>query len=147
VSVHGQLVIGERLRLVSTVARTELAVEEGGCLEIGDAVFINYGCSISASQLVRIGDECSIGTHVIIMDNDFHEVDPARRTERPASAPIILEENVWLGARVIVLKGVTIGRGSVIAAGSVVTRSVPPFSVAAGVPARVIRSLERGAGR
>jgi maltose O-acetyltransferase len=108
-------------------------------------VFINYGCSISASQQVRIGDDCSIGTHAIIMDNDFHEIDPGRRRLRPASAPIVLEENVWLGARVTVLKGVTIGRDSVVAAGSVVTRDIPPGTIAAGVPARVIRSLEAGA--
>ena len=58
-----------------------------------------------------------------------------------ASGPIILEENVWLGARVIVLRGVTVGAGSVIGAGSVVTRDIPPRSVAAGLPARVIRAL------
>lgn len=137
----GEMRFGPRLRLVSTVATTELVASDGGRLEVGEGVFVNYGCSISASELVRIGDHCSIGTHVIIMDNDFHQVDPEQREERPASAPIILEEKVWLGARVIVLKGVTIGRDSVIGAGSVVTRDIPPRCVAAGVPARVIRKL------
>jgi len=134
--------VGARLRLVSTIATTELVTGSGGWLEIGEGVFINYGCSISANEQVRIGDRCSIGTHVIIMDNDFHQVDPQRREERPNSAPIVLEENVWLGARVIVLKGVTIGHDSVVGAGSVVTRDIPPRCVAAGVPARVIRMLE-----
>jgi len=141
VQVWGKLLVGDRVRLVSTVAITELVVGQGGTLEIGESAFINYGCSIAASQLVRIGPRCNIGTHVIMMDNDFHRVEPERRTDRPESRPIILEENVWLGARVIVLRGVTVGAGSVIGAGSVVTRDIPPRSVAAGLPARVIRAL------
>jgi maltose O-acetyltransferase len=137
----GHLLVGDRLLLVSTPAVTELAVHDGGTLEIGDRVFINYGCSIVASLLVRIGPRCSIGTHAILMDNDFHRPEPERRNERPESRPIVLEENVWLGARVTVLRGVTIGRDSVIGAGSVVTRDIPPRSVAVGLPARVVRCL------
>jgi maltose O-acetyltransferase len=68
-------------------------------------------------------------------------MEPERRNEMPASAPIVLEENVWIGIRAIVLRGVTIGQGSVIGAGSVVVNDVPPRSLAAGVPARVIRTL------
>ena len=136
----GKLIIGDRTRLVSTVAKLELAVEDG-ILEIGEGTFINYGCSIGATQQVCIGPHCSIGTYAILMDNDFHRLEPERRDERPESAPIILEENVWLGARVIVLRGVTIGRGSVVGAGSVVTHDIPPRSMAAGVPAEVIKIL------
>ncbi len=135
IEAYGRMIIGERVRLVSTIATTELVAGEHGTLEIGESAFINYGCSIAASQLVRIGPRCNIGTYVIMMDNDFHRLEPERRDERPESKPIILEENVWLGARVIVLRGVTIG------AGSVVTRDVPPRSVAVGLPARVIRTL------
>ena len=144
VSNWGMMRVGERLRLVSTIATTELVAGRDASLEIGDRVFINYGCSIAANERIRIGSNCSIGTYVIMMDNDFHRLEPERRNERPDSAPILLEENVWLGARVIVLKGVTIGAGSVIAAGSVVVKDVPPRSLAAGVPAKVIRSLDRG---
>lgn len=136
----GRMVIGDRVRLVSTVAKLEL-VAEGGALEIGEGTFINYGCSIGATQLVRIGANCSIGTYAILMDNDYHRLEPERRNERPESAPIVLEDNVWLGARVIVLRGVTIGAGSAIGAGSVVTRNIPPRSLAAGAPARVIKAL------
>ncbi len=137
----GSLIVEDRVRLVSTVAVTELVATEGGTLEIGEGTYINYGCSISASQLVRIGPHCTIGTYVIMMDNDFHRREPERRNERPESRPIILEENVWLGARAIVLRGVTVGAGSVIGAGSVVTRDIPPRSVAVGLPARVIETL------
>ncbi|MCZ7672776.1 MAG: acyltransferase [Chloroflexi bacterium] len=132
--------IGNRVQIVSTIAKTEL-VAANGLLEIGDGTFINYGCSIAANKLVRIGKNCNIGTYVIMMDNDFHRLEPERRYEFPESEPIILENNVWLGARVIVLKGVTIGEGSVIGAGSVVTKDIPPRSLAAGMPAKILREL------
>ena len=135
------MIIGNRVRLISNVATLELAVGPGATLEIGERVFINYGCSFGATQLIRIGPRCVIGTYVIMMDNDYHRLEPERRNERPPSAPIVLEENVWLGARVIVLRGVTIGAHSVIGAGSVVTRDIPPRTVAVGMPARVIKSL------
>ena len=138
---YGKLIVGDRSTLVSTIATLEIVSGERGTIDIGDRVFINYGGSIAASELIRIGSRCHIGTHAILMDNDFHSVDPARRGERPPSKPIVLEENVWLGALVIVLRGVTIGKGSVIGAGSVVTRDIPAYCVAAGQPARVIRRL------
>jgi len=135
----GQLLVADRVMIMSTVATT--AIDVMGTLEIGERAFINYGGSISAEQLVRIGPRCSLGPHVMIMDNGFHRLEPDRRDERPESRPVVLEENVWLGARAIVLPGVTIGAHSVIGAGSVVTRDIPPRSLAAGLPARVIRTL------
>ena len=141
ITVGGTLRVADRVRIFSIPVRTELAVRAGGTLDIGSQTFINYGCSISAAELVRIGPRCNIGSHVIIMDNDFHSLDPEHRLEIPPSAPIILEENVWVGVRVTVLRGVTIGAGSVIAAGSVVTKDVPPRTLAGGLPAKVIRDL------
>ncbi len=138
---RGRLLIGDRARLVSTIATLEISVGTDGILEIGNNVFINYGCSIAATQRVHIGSDCAIGTYCIMMDNDFHRLEPERRFELPESAPIVLQDNVWLGARVIVLRGVTIGAGSAIGAGSVVTHDIPARSLAAGIPARVIRSI------
>jgi maltose O-acetyltransferase len=138
---RGTLIIRDRVRLMSTVARLEIATGEMGTIDIGEQSFINYGCSLGATQLVRIGPRCQIGPHSMLMDNDFHRIEPERRLERPDSAPIVLEANVWLGARVIVTRGVTIGEGSVVGAGSVVTSDVPPRTVVAGVPARVIRTI------
>lgn len=137
----GRLEVASRVRIVSTVAQTELVVGRDGLLEIGESTFINYGCSISASGEVRIGAECNIGTHVMIMDNEFHSIEPERRNEIPESRPIELADNVWIGGRSIVLGGVSIGYGSVIGAGSVVTKDVPDRSIAVGVPARVIREI------
>jgi maltose O-acetyltransferase len=135
------MVIGSRVQLVSTAATLELVTLPGGTLEIGERTLVNYGGSIAAAELVRIGARCLIGTHAIIMDNDFHRIEPERRLEQPESRPIVLEDNVWLGARVIVLGGVTIGEGSCIGAGSVVNADIPPRSLAVGVPARVVRKL------
>jgi maltose O-acetyltransferase len=139
VANFGVITIGERTRIDSTTVRSEFASFPGGRLEIGAGVYINYGASMAAHCLIRIGDGCTIGTHAILMDNDYHGIED--RFHLPPSEPIVLEQNVWLGARVIVLKGVTVGRDSVIGAGSVVTKSIPPRCVAAGVPARILRQF------
>jgi acetyltransferase-like isoleucine patch superfamily enzyme len=111
---------------------------------IGDDVGMS-GCTISAATSITIGDHVLIGSGCLITDNDAHPVDPdARRAGvAGAAAPVVIEDDVFIGARAIILKGVTIGRGSVIGAGSIVTKSVPAFSVAAGNPARVVGSSRR----
>lgn len=136
---HGRITIGERLLLYGTTVRGELVTGPGGILEIGNRVFINYGVSISAHNHVKIGSRCQIGNYSLLMDNDYHQAGD--KTMLGQSKPIILEDDVWLGARVIVLKGVTIGQGAVIGAGSVVTRDIPPRSVAVGQPARVVKTF------
>lgn len=138
----GDIYIEDRVQLVSTVVPLEIHAGPDGTLEIGERTYINYGCSISASKHIKIGANCSIGTYCMLMDNDFHHIDPERRNERPESKPIILEDNVWLGGRVIVLRGVTIGKDSVIAAGSVVSKDIPSGVIAGGVPAKVIRPID-----
>jgi acetyltransferase-like isoleucine patch superfamily enzyme len=140
----GLMLIGDSVRMASQLSMLQLSTGPEGRLEIGDQVLINHGCSIGATKLVRIGERSNIGSQSILIDNSFHQLDPERRNERPESAPVILESNVWLAARVIVLPGVTIGKNSVIGAGSVVTRDVPADVLAAGVPAKVIRSLNAG---
>lgn len=137
----GRMIIGQRVQLVSTVATLELVSEPGATLEIGERSLVNYGTSISAAESVRIGARCHIGTHVMMMDNSFHRLEPERRLERPESAPIVIEDDVWIGGRAIVLPGVTIGAGSAVGAGSIVTRDLPPRSLAVGCPARVVRVL------
>jgi acetyltransferase-like isoleucine patch superfamily enzyme len=136
ISNEGTITLGDRVRLVSTVATLELATLPGGHLEIGNNVFINYGSSLLAASHVKIGDDSLIGTHVMIMDCDFHRVED--KAWDPSGEPIILEERVWVGNRSIIQKGVRIGHDSVVSAGSVVTRDVPPKTVVAGVPARVV---------
>jgi maltose O-acetyltransferase len=136
---QGRMVLGERVRLVSTIATLELVTLPGGTLEVGNNVFINFGSSIVAARQVTIGNDCLIGTHVSVMDCDFHRVED--KSWDTSGQPVILEDRVWLGNRSIVLKGVRIGHDAVVAAGSVVTRDVPPRTIVAGVPARVVREF------
>jgi acetyltransferase-like isoleucine patch superfamily enzyme len=110
---------------------------------IGERVGISGGSVCSAKEIL-IGNGCLIGADVLIADTDFH---PLRSSERYDSQkafaeakPVQIMDNVFIGARVIVLKGVTIGDGSVIGAGSVVTQDIPAGCIAAGNPCRVIRA-------
>jgi acetyltransferase-like isoleucine patch superfamily enzyme len=135
----GTMTFGDRVRLDSTLARLELVAIDGGHLEIGDNVFINFGCSLVAAAHVQIGNDSLIGTHVTVMDTDFHRVED--KVWDTTGQPVIIEERVWLGNRCIVLKGVRIGHDAVVAAGAVVTRDVPPRTVVAGNPARVVRQF------
>lgn len=141
VTNHGRLIVGDRVLFNSYLGTSQLVVQEGAELSIGKGAFINYGADICAMTYIKIGEECRIGTHCIIMDSDFHHIELERRDQKPAPAGVTLEPYTWIGNRVTILKGVCIGYGSVVAAGSVVTKSVPPMSVVGGVPARVIRQI------
>ena len=136
----GEIEIGDRFVIRATHLPVELMVLPGGKLTIGNHCFINTGVSISVQKSVVLGDDVRIGMHTVIMDTDFHETDdPSRPSD---GSPVVIESGAWIATRVTILKGVTIGRGAVVAAGAVVTRDVPPRTLVAGVPARVIRSLE-----
>lgn len=117
----------------------------GAKLVIGDDTGISGG-SFCAAKSVTIGSHCLIGANVTVTDCDFHAVKPEGRRHNSdpsdiGSAPVVIEDNVWLGANVMVLKGVRIGKNTVVAAGSVVTRDLPPDCVAGGVPAKVLKEL------
>ena len=135
----GELAIGNAVTFVGTVVPVELDTFDEGRIEIGDETFINYGTSIAARALVKIGPYCHIGHYTFIMDNHQHDV--VRHRELPPSAPVVIENNVWIGAKAVILPGVRIGQRAIIGAGSIVTRDVPAKCVAAGNPARVLRYL------
>jgi acetyltransferase-like isoleucine patch superfamily enzyme len=139
--IEGDVRLGKRVRIRATHVPVELAAGPGALIEIGEQCYINSGVSIGAQQRVTIGKNCAIGNYSLIMDSDFHSTDD--HTKPGIAAPVVLEDDVWLGARVTVLKGVRIGRGAVVAAGAVVTRDVAPYTLVAGVPARLIRFLEK----
>lgn len=110
---------------------------------VADGVFMNNGATVVAERSsIRIDSDCLIGPAVQIYDSDFHALAPeSRNSGTHCCAPVHLERNVFVGASVIILKGVTIGHDSVIAAGSVVVDDIPPRTIAAGTPARVVRTL------
>lgn len=95
---------------------------------------ININCKIRCAESISIGNGCAISHDFTVMDSDYHSIDGLKK-----SSPVIIKDNVWIGTRVTILKGVTVGEGAVIAAGSVVTKDVPPHTVVAGVPAKVIK--------
>ncbi|MEY3130582.1 MAG: hypothetical protein RLY12_954 [Verrucomicrobiota bacterium] len=109
---------------------------------VGEGTSFSNNVQVYAEDSVTIGARCLIGDAVLIYDSDFHDLSPDdRRHGVAAKAPVVLEDNVFVGSRAIILKGVTIGKDSVIGAGSVVVRSIPPGVIAAGNPAKVIRTL------
>lgn len=115
-----------------------ITIEKGGRLEFGRDTFINENARITAYQEIIIGDGCWIAWDVNIIDTDFHPISINGEAGETVKT-VRIGNRVWIGARAFILKGVTIGDGAVIAAGSIVTGDIPAGCLAAGVPARVIR--------
>lgn len=130
----------------------------GGKIEIGNNFFIGSNTCIHAKESVLIGDNVIISNNVLITDNNNHPTSPAKRIEMSKcqnyqtdplwswenadSAPVYISDNVWIGRDAVILKGVTIGKGSIVGLRAVVTHDVPPYSVVAGNPARVVKILQ-----
>lgn len=110
---------------------------------IGDEVFLNVQCTILDCAEVRIGNHVMIGPGVQIYTAAHHLLAEPRNRGLEVARRIVIEDNVWIGGSAILLPGVTIGRNAVVGAGAVVTRDVPPDTVVAGNPARVIRVLDQ----
>jgi acetyltransferase-like isoleucine patch superfamily enzyme len=147
------IVIGKNLKLISKFEKNSIGVPQPVFLNaggknskiiIGNNVGIS-GSTIAAGKLITIGDDVLIGSGCLIMDGDAHNIEPELRHKPLNEAnfkAVTIENNVFIGARSVILKGVTIGEGSVIGTNSVVTKNIPPFVIAAGNPAKVIKSLK-----
>lgn len=110
-------------------------------ITIGDYCLIAPGVKIAAANSIQIGDNCMIAAHAVISDSDWHGVYNRIRPFR-CTAPVTIDNNVWIGERAIILKGAHIGENSIIGAGAVVTKSIPANVIAAGNPARVIKPIQ-----
>ena len=121
----------------SIKSRAFIEVKDGARLTIkGGGGYASRGVQIECTDSIAIGSGAAIGPDVIIRDSDGHPLtDPLHRR----SAPVVIGDRVWIGARAMILKGVTMGDGAIVAAGAVVTQDVPVRCVVAGVPARVVR--------
>jgi len=144
----GQINIGDRVSLNSFPAgelcKTGLHCHcEESVITIGNDCNLN-GMMIHCRTSVSVGHFCMFGPGSKIIDNDSHRIttDIKERRQAPDSEPVTLEDNVWVGMNSLILKGVTIGENSIVAAHSVVTKSVPKNVLVAGIPAKVIKSLE-----
>jgi len=132
----GVMSVGDDFAVSCRFGDALLATGDHGRLEIGDSVTVNYGTAISASERVHIGDRVMIGPYCVVSDTDLpsplaHAGD--------TSSPIEIGEDAWLAARVVVRPGVHIGAHAVVAAGSVVETDIPPYAIASGSPAKVLR--------
>ncbi|MET2981903.1 acyltransferase [Gordonia polyisoprenivorans] len=128
-----QIEISDRVRLYKQV---EIYMDATGAkLIIGKNTFLNRRTEICCRDQVVIGDNCAISWDVVITDTDYHNIEGAA----PSTSPVSIGHKVWVGARAMILKGVEIGDGAVIAAGSVVTRSIPAGALVAGAPAKIVR--------
>ncbi len=112
---------------------------------IRSGTYINRHTIVDAHQQIEIGRNCLIGPHCFITDADHGMKRGSLIQTQPMQiSPVVIEDEVWLGAGVVVLKGVRIGRGAVIGAASVVSRNIEPFAIAVGTPARVIGERKKG---
>lgn len=120
-----------------------LTSDFGKNIRLGKRVFLNAGCRFQDQGGIEIGDDCLIGHNTVIATLN-HDLDPARRGDLHP-APVTIGNNVWIGANVTILPGVTIGDDAVVAAASVVTKDVPAGALVLGSPARVVRSVTQPA--
>lgn len=147
------IVIGKRCEI-----KGQLFSFEGGKILIGNNVFMNYNSFIGSMEAVTIGNDVIIATNVRIFDNNNHPTSPTQREmmshndfygelwtwKYAEHKPVVIGDNVWIGEFSAILKGVTIGKGSIVASHSVVTKDVPPYVIVAGNPAIVVKRLEEG---
>lgn len=147
ISRGAKIAIGNNLVLCSDSRHNSIGVfqkvlirvDSRASLIIGDNVGIS-GTSISVSQGLTIGNNVKLGSGCLIVDTDAHPInlDERRMDKRPLSSPIVIGDDVFIGARSIILKGVTIGTGAVIGAGSVVAKDIPEYAIGVGNPVRII---------
>lgn len=116
----------------------------GGEIDIGDRVAFNTNVHVNASlgKHIRIGNDVLIGPNVVLRsaDHRFERIDVPIRNQGHVAGEIVIEDDVWIGANVVIVSGVRVGRGAVLAAGAIVTSDVAPRTVVGGVPARLIKS-------
>ena len=122
---RGDIALGDRVTFLGGMVPTELVAHEGGALSIGSSTVVNYGSSFEAWSSIRIGSRCWIASFVRIADRGWQ-----------GTSPVTVGDDVWIAHGATIEPGVSVGDGSVIAAGSVVTQDVPPNSLAMGNPAR-----------
>ena len=117
-------------------------------MKIGKGTFLNMGVMIASEHLVEIGDHCMLANGCFVSDSSHRYDDPTRPITWQgfqSKGPTRIGDNCWLGANVVVTSGVSIGERCVIGANSVVTRDIPPFSLAAGAPAKVLKEIDYSA--
>ncbi|HTJ58583.1 MAG TPA: acyltransferase [Devosiaceae bacterium] len=135
---EGSINLGSRVKFRGILKGVRLKANPNSTISIGDRTFLNDGVVITASKSISIGRHCLIGDGVAMFDTNYHEIEQGSEV---ITAPIKIGNNVWIGREALLMPGVEIGDHSVIGARSVVTKSIPARVVAAGIPAKPIRSI------
>lgn len=133
---------GARVFLGNRVAlRQGVLIGGSGDLIVGDRTSINEGVIVAVSKRIKIGSDCMIAPRVYILDvsHSYLDIDKPMAAQGYENKEVVIEDDVWVGANAVILMGVRIGKGSIIAANSVVNRNVTPYSVYGGVPAKIIK--------
>ncbi|ODS33236.1 MAG: galactoside O-acetyltransferase [Candidatus Scalindua rubra] len=137
--------IGEEVTIFGKTTFNGTKVVDKPTLEIGDHSYIGYQVGIYVGSNVSIGSNVLISNNVSIFGEDGHPIDPILRRNNPPSRdsikPVVIRDDAWICERAIVLKGVTIGEGAIVGTGAVVTKDVPPMTIVAGNPARIVRKI------
>ncbi|MBL0744249.1 acyltransferase [Chryseolinea lacunae] len=136
---RGEMILGDEVRVWSNIVQAKLYTGKKGSLIVGTNSRLN-GVHIDVQHRVEIGANVRIAPYTIILDSDFHDLKD--HFSDGVAKPVIIEDDVWIATRSTILKGVRIGKGAVVATGSVVTRDVPPYTVVGGVPAKVIKKID-----
>lgn len=139
----GSMSIGDNVRILRNVT---LSVSESGKISIGNNTHIGEGTIIHSKQEIVLKDNVIIGPQNVIVDSDhvYRDVDTPIIQQGYHAKRVLIEDDVWISSHCCVIRGVVIGKGSVIGAGSVVNKDIPPYCVACGVPAKVVKKrLER----
>ncbi len=135
---HRAIIIGDDVRILrgATISTTPT-----GKIMIGDRVHIGEGTIIFSGLSIKIGSDVIIGPQNVIVDSDhrYHDLDIPMNRQPLSFAEVSIEDDVWISSNCVVTKGVTLGKGAVIGAGAVVKKDIPPYSIAVGVPAKVIK--------
>lgn len=133
---RGEIILGDRVLLHRGVKLSCLGGEKKAQIKIGNRSYIGDRTEIHAGDLVEIGNGCNISWNCTILDRDYHKLC----SDKEIIKPVKICDNVWIGCNCTILKGVTIGEGAVVAAGSVVTKDVPPKALVGGNPAKIIKT-------
>lgn len=136
----GRIFLGDDVIFAAPRTPIHLALRPNALLSIGASTWMNDGVWFGCTERITVGARVLIGPGVRLFDNDYHELYQRWRT--PASRPVTIGDDVWIASDAIILPGVAVGRGAVIGARTVVRHDVEPFSVVAGSPARVVRTLD-----
>ena len=126
----------------------DVIIQGSGTLTLGKRSWIGFTCVIGVNEGIEIGNDVMIayGVKIIDTNHNFSRMDIPLSTQGIVTKPIIIEDDVWIASNAVILSGITIGKGSIVAAGTVVNKSVPPYSVVGGVPGKVLYSREEREG-